>query len=303
MRKKSTIYIIATIIFLMLIGCESVDYGKITEKGKKLNHYLQITQEKAKEMMDEYSGYVIVDVRTREEYEEGHIPGAICIPNEEITDTKPEELPDLAQILFIYCRSGRRSKEAAQKLSDIGYENVYEFGGIIDWTGDVVKEYADKAKREVKNQIKEGLAEQDGSAEPGILTGVDDVALTDLTGAGTDYAFIYDGTPFSAQYSPDNWEIRESYKITNAMDMAIICQALINEHPIHGKDMVSYRTCDDMAYEWVQHNIAYSFLPEDSKWMESVKNVDFDPKDQGKSYRDLYEDRTGKKFDIPTILD
>ncbi len=183
----------------------------------------------------------------------------------------------------------------------IDYGKVVQKGKKL--TGDVVREYAGKAKEEVKDQIKEGLPGQDGSAEPGILSGVDDVALTDLTGAGTDYVFIYDETPYSAQYTPDNWEIKDSYRITNAMDMAVICQALINEHPIHGRDMVSYRTCDDMAYEWIQHNIAYSFLPEDSKWMESVKNVDFDPKDQGKSYRDLYEDRTGKKFDIQSFLD
>ncbi len=174
---------------------------------------------------------------------------------------------------------------------------------VADKGKDYLRTTQEKVKQEVKEQVKKELAEQDGSAEPGILSGVDDVALTDLTGAGTDYAFIYDDVPYSAVYTPDNWEIKDSYKITNAMDMAIICQALINEHPIHGKDMISYRTCDDMAYEWVQHNIAYSFLLEDSKWIESVKNVDFDPKDQGKSYRDLYEDRTGKKFDIPNILE
>ncbi|MCR5022938.1 MAG: hypothetical protein K6A90_01210 [Lachnospiraceae bacterium] len=179
----------------------------------------------------------------------------------------------------------------------IGMERVADKGK------DYLRTTQEKVKQEVKEQVKKELAEQDGSAEPGILSGVDDVALTDLTGPGTDYAFIYDDVPYSAIYTPDNWEIKDSYKITNAMDMAIICQALINEHPIHGKDMISYRTCDDMAYEWVQHNIAYSFLPEDSKWIESVKNVDFDPKDQGKSYRDLYEDRTGKKFDIPDILE
>lgn len=170
----------------------------------------------------------------------------------------------------------------------------------MERVADKGKEYLqttqEKVKHEVKEQIKKELAEQDGSAEPGILSGVDDVVITDLTGAGTDYVFIYDDVPYSATYTPDNWEIKDSYRITNAMDMALICQALINEHPIHGKDMISYRTCDDMAYEWVQHNIAYSFLPEDSQWMESVKNVDFDPEDQGRSYRDLYEDRTGKRF-------
>ena len=76
--------------------------------------------------------------------------------------------------------------------------------------------------------------------------------------------------------------------------MMIICQALSEVHPIHGKDMVSYRTPEDMAYEWQQHNFAYYMLPEESPWKQSVQNVDLDPKDQGKSFSELYEDRTNK---------
>lgn len=91
-------------------------------------------------MMRADDSLVVVDVRTQEEYAEGHIPGAICVPNESIVDAQPEELPDLEQTILVYCRSGRRSKEAAQKLADMGYTNVYEFGGIIDWTGEVVTE-------------------------------------------------------------------------------------------------------------------------------------------------------------------
>ena len=82
-------------------------------------------------------GHVIVDVRRSDEYAKGHIPGAILIPNESITDIPPEELPDKNQTILVYCRTGRRSKEASQKLADMGYVNVYEFGGIEDWTGDV----------------------------------------------------------------------------------------------------------------------------------------------------------------------
>ena len=89
-------------------------------------------------MMDIEDGHVVVDVRRQDEFDEGHIPGAICIPNESIIDTQPEELPNLDQIILVYCRSGRRSKEASQKLFDMGYTNVFEFGGIIDWTGEVV---------------------------------------------------------------------------------------------------------------------------------------------------------------------
>ena len=107
------------------------------EQQKNEMGYYQISQETAKEMMDPDGTQIVVDVRTEEEYLEGHIPGAICIPNESIMDEMPEELPDPDQIILIYCRSGRRSKEAAGKLAEIGYTNIYEFGGIIDWTGEV----------------------------------------------------------------------------------------------------------------------------------------------------------------------
>jgi rhodanese-related sulfurtransferase len=93
--------------------------------------------EEAKSMMELDDGHVIVDVRTAEEYTSGHIPGAICIPNETIYKDRPSVLPDLDQVILVYCRSGNRSKQAAQKLFDMGYTNVYEFGGIIDWTGEI----------------------------------------------------------------------------------------------------------------------------------------------------------------------
>lgn len=104
--------------------------------------YVSISHDEAKLMMQDDDGHVIVDVRRADEYAQGHIPGAILIPNESITDTPPEELPDKNQIILVYCRTGRRSKEASQKLADMGYVNVYEFGGIEDWTGEIVTEEA-----------------------------------------------------------------------------------------------------------------------------------------------------------------
>jgi len=100
--------------------------------------YTQIDQETAKAMMAADDGHVVVDVRRQDEYDAGHIPGAILIPNESIGCDTPEALPDYDQIILIYCRSGNRSKQAAQKLASMGYKNVYEFGGIIDWTGKIV---------------------------------------------------------------------------------------------------------------------------------------------------------------------
>ena len=128
---KRTVIIFFAIIVL-LSGCAQ-------PSGSTTASYKQITQEEAKEMMTKDDGHIIVDVRRQDEYDEGHIPDAILIPNESITDKQPDELPDLNQIILVYCRSGRRSKEASQKLADIGYTNVYEFGGIITWTGEIEK--------------------------------------------------------------------------------------------------------------------------------------------------------------------
>ncbi len=102
------------------------------------NTYRQITQQEAAQIMKTESGYIILDVRTQQEYDEGHIPQAICIPNEIIgLRENIEELPDKSQMILVYCRSGRRSKEAAEKLASLGYTNVIEFGGIITWTGPI----------------------------------------------------------------------------------------------------------------------------------------------------------------------
>ena len=91
-------------------------------------------------MMKSEKDYIILDVRTSEEFAEGHIPGAICISHDTITDAAVPELPDKAQLIMVYCRSGRRSKLAAEQLAKNGYTNIVEFGGIIDWTGEVVKD-------------------------------------------------------------------------------------------------------------------------------------------------------------------
>ena len=95
--------------------------------------YLNITAEEAKEIMDSQAGYIILDVRAQEEYDEGHIPGAIVIPHTEIETRAEDALPDKGQLILVYCRSGRRSKMAAEVLVELGYTNIREFGGILDW--------------------------------------------------------------------------------------------------------------------------------------------------------------------------
>ena len=101
--------------------------------------YDQISGAEAKALMDSESEYIIIDARTQEEYDQGHIPGAILIPEYEIADCAEKELPDKDQLILVYCRSGRRSKIAAEELAKLGYANVKEFGGIIDWEYDIVK--------------------------------------------------------------------------------------------------------------------------------------------------------------------
>ena len=120
---------------LLLTGCSP---WKILDGDGMERSYRQISQEEAKKMMEKDDGHVILDVRRQDEYDAGHIPGAILIPNESIGTERPAELPDLGQIILIYCRSGNRSKQAAQKLFDMGYTNIYEFGGINTWTGETV---------------------------------------------------------------------------------------------------------------------------------------------------------------------
>lgn len=104
--------------------------------------YEQITQEEAKQIMDTTNGYILLDTRTQEEYDQSHIPGALLIPHTEIAERAEEELPDKDQVILVYCRSGNRSKQAAQKLADQGYTNIAEFGGINSWPGEVVSETA-----------------------------------------------------------------------------------------------------------------------------------------------------------------
>ena len=131
------IFFLLLLILFVLTGCaQKLDGDGMIGKTT----YIQIDQEKAKEMMAVNDGHVVVDVRRADEYASGHIPGAILIPNESIGKGQPDQLPDKDQIILVYCRSGNRSKQAAQKLADIGYTNIYEFGGINTWTGEVITE-------------------------------------------------------------------------------------------------------------------------------------------------------------------
>ena len=131
--KKMKGFFIMLLISLSLFGLISCDNG-----GNSLS-YEQITAIKAKEIMDTEKDYIIIDARTDEEFAEGHIENAILIPEYEIADRAEKELPDKGALILVYCRSGRRSKIASDELVKLGYTNVKEFGGIIDWPYEVVK--------------------------------------------------------------------------------------------------------------------------------------------------------------------
>lgn len=137
--KRLTAILPATVIImlaaLIFTGCGSSADDK-TAGDKKT--YRQVSPEEAAAMMEEESDYIILDVRTQEEYETAHIPGAICIPNETIGTEDIPELPDKEQLILVYCRSGNRSKQASEKLVNQGYTNIVEFGGINSWTGETV---------------------------------------------------------------------------------------------------------------------------------------------------------------------
>ena len=115
-------------VLLLLTGCGAEDAPA----------YRQVSSDEAAAMMASESDYLILDVRTQEEYEQGHIPGAVCVPNESIGSGELSALPRKDQLILVYCRSGNRSKQAAQKLADAGYTNIVEFGGILSWTGETV---------------------------------------------------------------------------------------------------------------------------------------------------------------------
>ena len=116
---------------LMLTGCAGTS-------NSQANTYRQISVDEAMTMMAQETGYIILDVRRPDEFAAGHILNAINVPNETIGTAEISELPDKDQLIMVYCRSGRRSKEASEKLVKLGYTNIVEFGGILEWKGEII---------------------------------------------------------------------------------------------------------------------------------------------------------------------
>ena len=128
--KKLSLLLLA---MLLLTACGQKENTEKETTDMKETLYRNITAEEAKQIMDSQEDYVILDVRAQEEYDQGHIPGAVVIPHTEMEAQAEQMLPDKDQLLLVYCRSGRRSKLAAEALVELGYTNIKEFGGIIDW--------------------------------------------------------------------------------------------------------------------------------------------------------------------------
>ena len=159
--------------------------------------YAQVDQETAKEMMAREDGHMIVDVRRQDEYDAGHITGAILIPNESIGCDSPEALPDYDQIILIYCRSGNRSKQAARKLASMGYTNICEFGGIITWTGDIVtteEEQRIAMTLRIGDQAFSAILEDNETARAFAALLPMELAMTELNG-NEKYHYLMSGLP------------------------------------------------------------------------------------------------------------
>ena len=126
---------------MICIVCGAVLFYRQAAQGSEGTKmaYEQISQDEARMLMAESEDRIILDVRTKEEFAGGHIPGAICVPNESIGNEMPKELLDKDQLILVYCRSGNRSKQAAEKLAKLGYTNIKEFGGINTWNGYIEK--------------------------------------------------------------------------------------------------------------------------------------------------------------------
>ena len=138
--------LLASVLLISFGGCKAKEEAPLsteaptTKTTEMINMtYEQISHDEAKRIMDTESDYIIIDARTQEEFDEGHIENAILIPEYEIQEKAPELIPDKNALILVYCRSGRRSKIASEALAELGYTNVKEFGGIIDWKYEIVK--------------------------------------------------------------------------------------------------------------------------------------------------------------------
>lgn len=201
LRKVTALFLcILTTVFL----CSSC-------AGEGSSAYKAISVKEAKDMMDK-GGVIVVDVRRADEYAESHIPGALNIANEDISTTPPAALPDKDASILVYCRTGVRSKEAAQKLAQMGYRNIYEFGGITDW------QYATVSGSDAGSWTKDG--EEEGEGGQGTQNGA--ASSTGIMGSFSAY---------DLQKNAVNQDILKDYDLTMVNVWATYCSPCISEMP------------------------------------------------------------------------
>ena len=204
-------------------------------------------------------------------------------------------------------QAAREAVSEAQETFSEAQETISEAQQTVK---DVTEAAGDNASTlnsviEQGKELQEEYASAFGSIQienTGLLSSAEDLNLTPQDDKGRNYTFTYNGKEYKAIHTTDHWKIIDSYDINNEPDMLIICQALIDLHQIHGKDMVSYRTADDMVYEWEVHNLGYALVSDGDSMKSHLKDIDFDPKDQGCSFDEIYYNHTGKEFDLGTIF-
>ena len=221
-------------------------------------------------------------------------------------DLFAEQASDTAQSLAsqIIEESGDKvkeiAKETAKEAAQQAAENAQE---LAEQATQSAKEAAQQAIEQAGNYAEnpeEALSAT--TASSGLLSSADELGIRLKGSKDRVYNFDYDGKTYTAIHTTDHWKIMDSYEINNEADMLIICQALIDLHPIHGKDMVSYRTADDMVYEWEVHNLAYVLVTNDEDMKAHLRDVDFNPEDQNCSFDEIYYNHTGKELDLGAIL-
>lgn len=162
-------------------------------------------------------------------------------------------------------------------------------GNINSVVNDFQNEVIEKSSTDPFNFLEQAYKEGES-----YINSSEDINLVCTDKNGRNFSFTYNKEKYTAIYTIDNWCIKNSYKIKNKKDITYVCEALIKVHPIHGADKKSYRTADDMMYEWVQHNIAYDYLPDGNLWKSHARDVDLNPDDQGKSMMEMYGARANK---------
>ncbi len=294
---KNRLFIAGVAMAAILSGCSPDDYSEGLNNANELvsevvDAVSGIAGEATSAMQDASPVAASIAEEVKQEINEVKDSGVLDEVKENVKDSVKENI-----------------KEAGEKAADAAKDSLTD--AAKDALSGVSKDALTDAARdalsgvsgdELTDAASMALSSAMEASSGGILKSAADIELSDTDGNGKNYHFYYAGDDFEAIYTPDNWKVLDSYRVKSESDMIIICQALIDEHPVHGKDMESYRTAEDMAYEWQIHNMGYAFFADDERLRNKAKDVDFDPKDQGLTLEEFYRSRTGRDLDISEIL-